>query len=117
MADGARGYQERDDEHQRIESEAEQPDEAEAPDGADNAGNSRPQRAAPVVEIQIEQNPDGEHRRDKNPEKLRRVVIHPSVKNRLTTDVDMHRRVALGIDDDRPNLIEDARVVEPRFKE
>src|ERR1039458_2124437 len=91
MADGARGYQERDDEHQRIESEAEQPDEAEPPDGANYAGNRRPQRTAPIAEIKIEQHPDREHRGDEDPEKFRRVVIHPSVKDRLSAIVNMHR--------------------------
>src|SRR5208282_3730814 len=117
MANGARGYQERDDQHQRIESEAEQPDEAEAPDGANHAGDRRPQRTAPIAEIKIEQDPDGEHRGDKDPEKFRRVVIHPSVQDRLSAIVDMHRRVALRRNDDLPNLVEDARVVESRLEE
>src|SRR6202035_2626822 len=75
------------------------------------------QRAAPIVKIKIEQDPDREHGRDEDPEKLGRVVIDPSVENRLTAEVDVHRRIALGIDDDLADFVEDARVVEASFEE
>src|SRR5208283_5931350 len=59
---------------------------------------------------------DREHGDYKNFENLRRVVVDPAVQDWLAADVNPDRAVAFGLDDVRPDLVEDPFVVEPRFE-
>ena len=117
MAYRSRGYQERNHEHQRVERESDQADEAEAPDRADDAGDGRPQRAAPVEKVKVQKRPHRDHGNKEDSENLRRIVVNPSIEDRLAAVVDPDRGVALGLHHDAADLIEDAAVVETRFEE
>jgi hypothetical protein len=73
MAEGASGREERDDHRERVERKAEEPDRAEAPDRGDDGGERRPERAAPVVEIEEQENPQERDGAAEDPPDLVRV--------------------------------------------
>ena len=88
VAHGTRRDEERHHQHQRIEREADQMDEAEAPERGDHAGDRRPQRAAPVVEVHPAQHPLDAVGDDEDAEHVTGVAVHPAVEPRLAGDVD-----------------------------
>ena len=79
MAHGTRRDEERHHQDERVEREADQVNEADPPDGRDDAGQGRPQGATPVVEVQPAQQPLEAPGHGEDPEDVARVAVYPPV--------------------------------------
>ena len=116
VAHVARGQDERDDQHHGVEVVAHQPDEPEAPDGRQRAGDDRrpPSRALAEREAQ-----DEDHRRDRGQEQEVYqvfVVVAEAADDRLAGDEDLVV-VVLVLLDDLLDVVEQLAVVEPALVE
>ncbi len=114
---GPGGDQEGHHQHERIERQANQMDEAEAPEGRDQAGDRRSQGTAPIVEIHPTQHPLDAIRHHENEEDVARVVVDPSVQPRLSGHVHLGVGIAEGFHDMLVHLIEHTAVVQTALDE
>jgi hypothetical protein len=93
VADGTRRDEERDHQGEGVQGESRQLHEAESPDRRQAARDRRPQRAAPVAEVAVEEDPREDHGAGERQQHLPLEGEDPAVLPGLTGDEDRNARV------------------------